>query len=130
MFSIKTEGLDGAIRGLADLPPHLSQALEDVTTEAAEDIVLELYVYPPKPAHSTYQRTGTLGRNWRVVTAGFIASITNDTPYVQWVQDVRFQTAVHRRTGWKTWQDVMDERTQTIGKDLEAKVRGIAGKVG
>ena len=73
--------------------------------------------YPSKPSHSTYRRTGTLGRKW--VTAieqgsNFIrGTVGNNTPYADFVQGLK-QTGFHAATGWKRADKVLEEKQAQI----------------
>lgn len=113
---------------LGKLEQHMAKPME----EATQLIHKTIKPYPPEPPQSTYRRTNTLGRRWqrsqRSIPNGFEGRVFNDTEYAMWVQGGSTQTAVHRRTGWKTTDVVADEtRTQVehiLDKAVEAIVEG------
>lgn len=69
-------------------------------------IMSRLQAYPPPPLHSTYRRTGTLGRRWTMRQSGLQVLIGNNTPYAPEVQGNK-QRPFHRQTGWQTPEDVV-----------------------
>jgi len=130
MIELRETGIDEILKGLADLPPQLSVAVQKTTLEIAEDVALELYIYPgPRPG-STYIRKETLGGNWRAVQNGFSSSLENDTSYMPFVQDERHQTWFHKETGWKTYQQVIAEKTERAGEILEKNVETVLHNTG
>ena len=58
--------------------------------------------YPAKPAHSTYSRTGNLGRAWNTQRTNNGAVVANSQTYARWVQSAKDQVWFHKATGWLT----------------------------
>lgn len=86
--------------------------------------------YPPRPSHSSYVRTGALGRGWRVnvvrgITAvnGYIYNVASDRKsgrrYMTYVQGP-WQTADHMQTGWRTVQQGRDATQGAYVRNLQA----------
>ena len=76
--------------------------------------------YPEKLPNQRYRRTGTLGRLWtqgkpvvKVSARAMRGTIGNATPYGHWVQDPDKQAEIHKGR-WRTTQNVLDERRQTV----------------
>lgn len=82
-----------------------------------------LQTYPPQPSGSKYKRTGTLGRKWTVRVTTTANSITgkvgNNTRYGPFVQSERFQTRIHRRTGWLTDRRAVQQEERAILADFQ-----------
>lgn len=99
--------------------------IELVTENHAYEIVEQLQEYPPIPPGSTYNRTGDLGRSWRVRRGregqNTVYFITNDVSdyrgrnYATFVQG-QYQTSQHATTGWKNIEDYVrrDVLKQTV----------------
>ena len=83
-------------------------------------------VYPPPPPNSRYRRTGTLGRRWTTEIQEFPDGVTgkvgNDTIYGPLVQSSKLQTATHKRTGWQTDAQVVEQESVAIVADFEKAI--------
>lgn len=114
------------IEGIEDLIKRLDAAgdtktLRDGMTSVAVSLTTKLKQYPPKPANSSYQRTGTLRHRWTyaVDDDGSEAVIGNVTPYAPYVQGRESQTWYHKRTGWQTAENLLDGKKEDIVKILK-----------
>lgn len=123
--SIQIRGIDQAVKKLGlvatttMLEPPMQRAVLRLQRDMAE--------YPPQPPASTYRRTGTLGRKWTVKVArlpnGLRGTVGNNTWYAPLVQSRRFQTAVHRRHGWITDTQAVNQNERAIVADFEAALK-------
>lgn len=98
---------------------NLTQLIEQYlgATGFAGDMIREMADYPPQQPTS-YRRTGTIGRNWRLdgprrTATAITAGASNKTKYDVYVQGPkdgsgpgRRQTKVMRSKGWKNITDV------------------------
>lgn len=88
------------------------------------EVLRVMYVYPPAPPWSTYERTFTLRKSWRVRPLvdgdrlGFIIwNRAKEGPQHRYNYGREYaglvvgrrQTWFHRRTGWRTLPDVVDD---------------------
>ena len=120
------------IQGLEKLQAKLKKITEfqrvmkPPMTKATALLHDEIANYPPNPAHSTYRRTGTLGRRWtsKVDThsQGVAGKVGNVTSYAQWVQSNEKQVWFHRAAGWKTDKTVTDNQADAIRRLFEDTV--------
>lgn len=80
--------------------------------------------YPPKPGHSAYVRTGTLGRLWttKIEKNGSRGVVGNSTPYAVYVQGPR-RRHFHKAAGWKTIQEVATEESNAVVGYFEDEIR-------
>ena len=95
--------------------------------EAAAHLKKEAAVYPPKPSHSTYQRTGNLGKRWAVNLKNFGATVENNTYYGPFVQGDD-QTWFHAATGWKTTETIADEEREVVLQLIKKSVDKVLNK--
>lgn len=79
--------------------------------------------YPSPPSHSTYRRTGTLGRNWTQKFSkdggDWVVEVQNATPYASFVQG-EDQVRVHKSSGWSTLDAVVDDVWPGVEAALQA----------
>lgn len=103
-------------------------------TEAALDLIKQkVSKYPPKPAGSTYVRTGRLGRSWKPELVGSggvlgrVKSVGGVAPYNVYVQDRKQQNQNLKH--WQTAQDVAEQLESKIKKIytdwLEVQIGGL-----
>ena len=67
MIELRETGIDEILKVLADLPPQLSVAVQKTTLEIAENVALELYIYPGPLLDSEWRRgcpKGGRGGGW------------------------------------------------------------------
>ena len=129
--TIHIEGLDRLVAKFGRI--GTMDALEPAMHKAVKWIEAEIKPYPPKPAHSTYERTGKLGQGWTqtVTRAGDILTgkVGTNVSYAPLVQhDRRFpaphQALVHKRTGWPTDVQVMEANRAVIVQEFKNAIRG------
>lgn len=127
-FDIDERAIAKVIRKLdrlGKLEQHLTKPME----EATQVVYKVIRPYPPEPPASTYRRTNTLGRRWqrsqRGIPNGFEGRVFNDTDYAMWVQGEDMQTPVHKRTGWKTTEQVAEETRAQVEHILDKAVEAI-----
>lgn len=120
------------IKGVGDVIARLGriaavQVLEPPMQRAVYRLQARMQDYPPAPATSRYIRTGTLGRRWTTRIAkssnGITGTIGNNTAYGPYVQSERFQTRTHKRTGWRTDQNAVDQERAAIVADFEQAIQ-------
>lgn len=107
---------DARIEGLDELLGKIETLRQLDEAKAAlgavgVDLVGRVSPYPPAPPGSTYRRgldkrSETLGRRWFINSEadGARLVIGNNASYARYEHDAERQTAVHQRTGWKTYQ--------------------------
>lgn len=124
-ITITIKGLDEAVAKLERL--GIAKALEPAMYKAVLRLEARMKDYPAPPRLSRYIRTGTLGRRWthEVTRSGnaIRGKVGNNASYGPWVQSKRFQTRVHRNTGWITDEQAIQEETQNIVRDFEQAIR-------
>lgn len=99
-------------------PDKMERALEAAITGAASLIRADIKTYPPKPAHSTYIRTGRLGASWAQQVKGRQAVIGTHMAYAPYVQDADRQAWMHKGR-WQTAQDVAQKRANDVKRFIE-----------
>lgn len=107
-----------AIRTKAQIKPDtfVRGQLNEYMANFIVEIMTVMRPYPPKPAWSTYDRTGTLGGSWRVrplprYGVGFILenrATQRGREYASYVVGRR-QMWYHERTGWPRLHDVFSD---------------------
>jgi len=95
------------MRGLAAVANRLQKIEDRAWLEKASDVGIRilqetLAAYPPAPPGSSYRRTGTLGRNWRIhartmADGRVVRTVRNLIPYAPFVQSRRLQARIHRK---------------------------------
>lgn len=90
--------------------------------------------YPPKPSHSQYIRTRTLGRSWDrkvetsgILLVGVVFSNGNIAPYNLWVQGPR-QRDFHQVTGWHSIDDIADHMEGIMRREMPDSIFRPIGK--
>lgn len=103
------------------------QTLEAPMQRAVYRLQAAMQDYPQAPRSSRYIRTGTLGRRWttRITRSGngITGTVGNNTAYGPLVQSERFQTRTHKRTGWRTDQNAVDQERAAIVADFEQAIQ-------
>lgn len=134
-FAVDIPGLPALIATLDAYPDIARPILEDASSAALLSLIPDLASYPPKPAGSTYRRTGTLGRLWTSarpefapVASGFEASVGNATPYGDFVQG-EHQTGFHKEHGWSNVDDVLKRHEVDIERSFDTALQRIAEAV-
>jgi hypothetical protein len=117
-YGVQIEGVDDLLKRLDAVGD--TKTLRDGMTSVAVSLTTKLKQYPPAPANSSYQRTGTLRHRWTyaVDDDGSDAVIGNFTPYAPLVQGRESQTWFHKRTGWQTAENLLDGKKEDIVKVL------------
>jgi hypothetical protein len=114
MTTVKVEGVSKVIKKLDSLgnPEIMRRAM----TTSLQHLHRRIAKYPPKPAHSTYRRTNTLGRGWTidVTDNGRRGEVgIKGIRYARFVQGDR-QRHFHKAAGWKTAQDVAEQEAEAV----------------
>jgi len=117
---ISLEGLDKIQLKLAFMQDP--DTVINATREGAVHLKSVIAVYPRKPAHSAYIRTGNLGKRWAINKLKLGASLTNNTSYGPFVQG-ESQTDFHAATGWKTTKQVSESESGVILELLRQAIR-------
>jgi len=121
------------IKGVAELMDKLGRLeaidiLEPPMNRAVLRIHDRMFPYPPPPPRSTYVRkvSGGLQGKWTTKVTklpdGVEGRVGNVTVYGPLVQSKQFQTRTHKRTGWQTDVQVMDEESPAIIHDFEKAI--------
>lgn len=135
------------IKGIAEVNAKLgSMVTREVLRPPMQRAVSRLqYVvqdYPPAPSGSRYIRgygfaggprtSENLGKRWTTVIEthadGLVGKVGNNASYGPLVQSERFQTAVHRRTGWMTDERALRENEDAIVGDFEREIERALAK--
>lgn len=143
-ISFKIEGLDklaAKLKGIEDL-----KFLKAVMRAAGETLKKHIAKYPPAseanssrgPGNSWYKRgsgsvyekvgggvsyyktSETLGRSWTTAVKdnGLTVEVGNKVTYGPYVQDRDRQTWFHKARGWLTVQEVIEEDSEKIQKQV------------
>lgn len=123
-MSIEIKGLDRLYKKLGAVAAI--DRLEKPMQRAVLRLQRRMQEYPPAPSRSRYIRTGTLGRRWttRVERSGngLVGKVGNVTRYGPLVQSSRFQTRIHKRTGWLTDERAVREEQAAIVADFAREI--------
>lgn len=129
-MSIEIKGLDKLYKRLGAAATF--DRLEKPMQRGVLRLQRAMQEYPPAPSHSSYVRTGTLGRRWttRVERSGngLVGKVGNNTRYGPLVQSERFQTRFHRRTGWITDERAVREERAAIVADFAREINRALGE--
>jgi hypothetical protein len=113
------ERLQAKIKKITEFQNVMKAPMIKATSLIHDDIAN----YPPKPAHSTYRRTGTLGRRWTSKVENHYQGVTgkvgNVTSYAPFVQSAERQAWFHRAAGWKTDKTVTANQEDAIRRVFE-----------
>lgn len=96
-----------AFLGRAGEPP------QEALNEGAAAFKTLMQEYPPPRPGSTYERTGNLGRGWRVVADATRFRVRNDVAYAVYVQG-SYRRWFHKETGWKTPREAWEQRGEVV----------------
>lgn len=132
-FSIDIPELPALLAALAAYPEIAQPILADASNAALLSLIPYLASYPPKPALSSYRRTGTLGRTWASarpaftpISSGFEGSIGNATPYAIYAQG-EFQPPWMEH--WQTTDDVLADHQADVEAYFESALQRIVEKI-
>jgi len=126
------------IKGIDELMDKLGaveaiEVLEGPMQRAVLRLQGRMATYPPPPLSSTYIRgygfhgrpatSEKLGQHWMTKvtqqTVGYEGRVGNNVSYGPLVQSAMFQTKAHKRTGWVTDEQVLEEELPAILRDFE-----------
>jgi len=131
MATITITGIDELMDKLGAV--ETIEILEDPMSRAVLRLQRRMATYPPQRTGSTYIRgygfpgkpatSEKLGQHWTTqVTqqqAGYEGRVGNNVSYGPLVQSSAFQTRAHKRTGWVTDEQVLNEEAPAIIRDFE-----------
>jgi len=132
LITLEIEGAEALLRKFGVLGSL--DILEDPVKRGALLIAAALAVYPNEKENSSYVRGGPksqkLGATWlgstertrRDGSDSILGIVGTNVTYAPWVQSERFQTAMHRETGWKTDQAVAQEKRAEIMRNFENQI--------
>ncbi len=137
--SITIAGIDELMDKLGAV--EAIEVLEDPMQRAVLRLQGRMATYPPQRPGSKYIRgygfagrpatSEKLGQHWTTKvtqqTVGYEGRVGNNVSYGPLVQSSAFQTRMHKRTGWVTDEQVLEEELPVIMRDFE-KVIGDALK--
>ena len=133
-FEVEVQGLNPLLKALEHWPDIVQPILRDAASAALISLVPFLADYPAPPEHSTYERTGDLGRLWTIArpefapqSSGFEASIGNNRPGGEFVQGER-QAKVHQGR-WPTVEQVVTTHQAEIEAYFEHALQEIVAKI-
>ena len=117
-YSVTVDGIEDLVKRLDIAGGPGGNVIKDAMELSAFQVREKVQVYPPKPAASSYVRTGDLRKHWgyEVSDDGFEAKIGNAIEYAPYVQGRSSQVWYHKRTGWKTAESVLDAMKDNIQK--------------
>lgn len=114
-FDLSIDGTEEIRKTLVDLVS--ADSLEGAGNRSGLLVVNRMAKYPQKPAGSTYDRTGTLGKRWTYRLRGsgreLEIRVGNNTVYGPWVQSEQFQARVHKGH-WQTDEQVLNQEDDRI----------------
>lgn len=123
-MSITITGMEQMYAQLGRIASH--DKLEQPMQRGVYRLQAFMQDYPPAPTHSSYIRTGTLGRRWTTridrSTEGLVGTVGNNTKYAPFVQSQMFQRRVMQRIGWRTDQRAVEENRAAIVADFQQAV--------
>ena len=134
--SIRIEGMDELVKKLDNvedlnkIKPALKASALHVKGAIAKYPPASIANSPGNPSGRWYERgfgtrtaTGrayptseTLGRKWTIGSRdqGFTQIVGNNVSYGPYVQSAEKQAKIHKRRGWKTDEQVINEETDTV----------------
>ena len=134
---LRVKGLDKVQRKFKRFPEDFEKGLRTATMDAVLHVQETLPKYPPKPATSTYRRTGTLGRTItslvgrhpdalsrvKALGSAVVGLVGTKLKYARFVIDAD-QQAGHMRHWW-TLQGSFEGARREIVKIYERMIRDI-----
>jgi len=126
-FEIQITGIDELLKRLD--AAGSTKPLKDGMKAIGTSISTRMKIYPPKPASSSYARTGNLMHRWTNKVAGDGSSVTigNNAPYAKFVQSAEMQTWFHAKAKWSTLEGVVEDRQDQIVEILRAFIQNALG---
>jgi len=123
--TVTIEGLDKLIKRLDRAPNLVKNLAADAIARSVYLIHGEVGKYPPRPAGSTYRRTGTLGRSFSTMVdlQRFRGRVGTRLEYAGYVIGPR-QAEIHRGR-WKTVEDVAKKLLPDIQKIFAKAVKDL-----
>ena len=120
--AIRIEGLRPVLKKLDRLADP--DAFKRPMNQAVQHLHRRIAKYPKKPSHSTYRRTGTLGRKWttKVENNGRRGEVGNNVNYAIYVQGPK-RRHFHKATGWKTIAEVAEQEQGAVVGYFEAEFK-------
>ncbi len=134
MATITITGIDELMDKLGAV--ETIEILEDPMQRAVLRLQGRMATYPPQRTGSKYIRgygfagkpatSEKLGQHWTTTVtqqqAGYEGRVGNNVSYGPLVQSGMFQTKAHKRTGWVTDQQAMEEEAPAIIRDFEKAI--------
>ena len=116
-----TSNADEVALEIAGWDDILEENMEGILKASAKRVQKAAATYPAKPAGSSYNRTGKLGRGWKVGTATQTSiQVGNKVAYGQWVQKAGQQAK--RNKHWQTDEEIAKAERPLLEKDLSKGV--------
>ena len=124
---LKIEGLEEAVARVAGL--NDPKIMQNSMHKATKFVQRRIAKYPAAPSHSTYQRTGTLGRRWTTAVRfrGREGEVGNNTEYAIYVQGVK-RRSFHKATGWINMEEMAEKAGEDVVDIFDAEYRKAARK--
>jgi len=123
-MSVTIKGLEPLYKKLGVVAA--TKILEPPMARSVYRLQAAVQIYPPKPPESSYIRTGTYGRRWTVKVRsganGLTGIVGTNVPYAPYVGSRMFQTSAHRRTGWTTDAQAVQQHEAAIVADFQSAI--------
>lgn len=125
-------------RGLQDLQKETPEIGRLQIRRTVDRIVKIMRVYPPPPRNSTYQRTGRLGRSWKILRLGDTGyRIENNarfrgrryTVYVVGDAYGQRQADVHKNR-WNIFRDIVDQEFEKLPDLVDQHIHRVVRRRG
>lgn len=107
-----------------------SQPVNAALDAATLEVKGQISIYPPQRKGSKYKRgqnkrSEKLGQSWTTAKRGTLSRIIGTAvSYAPYVQGEK-QTQMHKDTGWKTAQDVVDANKPRVQQIMSAAIRKV-----
>lgn len=119
-------------KGLEDLSAEIPKIGRLQIYRAAQAIVRRMKEYPPPPAASTYVRTGTLGAGWMITSSTNGYTVSNSTPYTQYVTGNAYglEQAWMHVGRWQLQRDVTEDEVSRLPEEIINEISMVARRLG
>lgn len=131
-LSIQINNADIVRQGLQDLSAEVPKIGRQGIYRGMQSVVRRMKEYPPPTPTSLYIRTGTLGAGWTILPNANGYSVTNNTPYTQYVVGNAYglEQAWMHQGRWQLLRDVVEDEISKQPDEIISEIEMVARRVG